>query len=58
MVIKRTKDMGRRALLLFAIAAIYVVIRRNEQKAWTRKTDHAADAQLANEGGANSPPSV
>ena len=58
MVFKRTKDMIRGALLLLATAAIYVAIRRNEQKAWKRKTDHAADAQWANEGGANAPPSV
>jgi hypothetical protein len=50
--------MIRRVLLLLAIASICVAIRRNFQNAAQPVKDEAADAQWANEGGANSPSSV
>lgn len=50
--------MIRRALLLLSLAGIYVAFKRSEQRAVRRSTDHAADAQWANEGGANAPTSV
>ena len=46
--------MIRRALLLLAIAGIYVAIKRNLQRS-TPPVKDAAEAQWANEGGANAP---
>lgn len=45
----------RRALLLLAMAGIYVAIRRNRQNPARPAKDAAADARWANEGGANAP---
>jgi hypothetical protein len=50
--------MIRRALLLLTLAAVYIAVKRNAAKASVSTTDHAADAQWANEGGANAPTSV
>ena len=50
--------MIRRALLLLAMAAIYVAIKRSLQYGARQGKDHAAEAQWANEGGANAPPTV
>jgi hypothetical protein len=50
--------MIRRALLLLAIAGICVAIKRNLRNAAQPAKDVAADAQWANEGGANAPSSV
>jgi hypothetical protein len=50
--------MIRRALLLLAIAGICVAIKRNFRHAAQTAKDVAADAQWANEGGANAPSSV
>lgn len=47
--------MIRRALLLLAIAGIYVAIKRNLQRSTPPVKDAAAEAQWANEGGANAP---
>jgi hypothetical protein len=47
--------MIRRALLLLAMAGIYVAIKRNFRNAAQPVKDVAADAQWANEGGANAP---
>jgi hypothetical protein len=49
--------MIRRALLLIAIAAIYVAVTR-KPRAVEPSAEHDADAQWANEGGANAPASV
>jgi hypothetical protein len=50
--------MLRRALLLLAVAAIYMAIKNNRQNPKQPSADKAADAQWANEGGANAPASV
>jgi hypothetical protein len=50
--------MIRRALLLLTLAGIYLALKRGGQKDALPATDHAADAQWANEGGANAPASV
>jgi len=50
--------MIRRALLLLTLAAVYIAMKRNATKVPAATTDHAADAQWANEGGANAPTSV
>jgi hypothetical protein len=50
--------MLRRALLLLAMAGIYVVIKRGAQKPLQAAADLAADAQWANEGGAHAPASL
>ena len=50
--------MIRRALLLLAMAAIYVAIKRSLQYGAQPEEDHAAEAQWANEGGANAPETV
>ncbi|MEA3151782.1 MAG: hypothetical protein QOD56_2721 [Gammaproteobacteria bacterium] len=50
--------MIRRALLLLTLAGIYMALKRGAQKNALATTDHAADAQWANEGGANAPASV
>jgi hypothetical protein len=50
--------MFRRALLLLAMVGIYVAIRLARQTEVPPVKDHAAEAQWANEGGANAPASV
>jgi hypothetical protein len=50
--------MIRRALLLLAAAGIYMAIKRSRENATRPIEDKAADAQWANEGGANAPASV
>jgi hypothetical protein len=51
--------MFRRALLLLAVAGIYLMIKRSNMRASApRANDRAAEAQWANEGGANAPASV
>jgi hypothetical protein len=50
--------MIRRALLVFTIAAIYLAIKRNAQNRARQVMDRDADAQWANEGGANAPTTV
>ncbi len=49
--------MMRRALLLIAIAAIYIAVRRKPREI-EPSAEHDAEAQWANEGGANAPASV
>jgi hypothetical protein len=49
--------MIRRALLLIALAALYISVTRR-RRAGEREPDHSAEAQWANEGGANAPASV
>ena len=51
--------MFKRALLLLAMAGIYIWIRRQQDAGDSPKnTDHSAEAEWANEGGANPAPSV
>jgi hypothetical protein len=50
--------MIRRALILLAMAGIYVAIKRGLQNGGAPARDHAAEAQWANEGGANAPATV
>jgi hypothetical protein len=50
--------MIRGALLLLAMAGIYVAIKLSRQSEVRSVKDHAAEAQWANEGGANAPASV
>jgi hypothetical protein len=50
-------EMIRRALLLLAIAGIYVAIKRSIEKSPQPAADRAADARWANEGGAHAPAS-
>jgi len=50
--------MIRRVLLLLAMAGIYVATRRSLQYEIRPAKDNAAEAQWANEGGANAPASV
>lgn len=50
--------MIRRTLLLIAAAAVYIAVTRKRRRDATRETDHEAEAQWANEGGANAPASV
>ena len=50
--------MIRRALLLVTLAALYIAMKRNATKVSVSKTDREADAQWANEGGANAPTTV
>jgi hypothetical protein len=45
--------MIRRALFLLAMAGIYVAIRLSRETEVRPMNDHAAEAQWANEGGAN-----
>jgi hypothetical protein len=56
--IKSGMTMIRRALLLLALAGIYVGIKRKLQNDAQPVEDQAAAAQWANEGGANAPSSV
>jgi hypothetical protein len=48
----------KRALFVLAMAGIYIWIRRLQQVAPQKKSDHAAESEWANEGGANPAPSV
>ena len=50
--------MIRRALLLLAMVGIYVAIKRSLQYGAPPGKDHPAEAQWANEGGANAPETV
>lgn len=50
--------MFRRGLLLIALAGIYVMGKRIAQNSALRKSDRVAEAQWANEGGGNGPPSA
>ena len=50
--------MIRRALLLLAMAGIYLAIKRSNQRLSQPAMDRAADAQWANEGGAHAPSSI
>jgi hypothetical protein len=50
--------MIRQALLLLAVAGIYVAMKHNRQNAKQPVEDKAADAQWANEGGNNAPAPV
>jgi hypothetical protein len=51
--------MIKRALLLLAMAGVYVWIRRQQQAIVpTKDDDHAAEAEWASEGGANPSASV
>jgi hypothetical protein len=50
--------MIRRALLLLALAGIYVAIKRSAEKPSQPASDRAADARWANEGGAHTPASL
>jgi hypothetical protein len=50
--------MIRRALLLLALAGIYVAVKRHSERKFVETIDHEADAQWANEGGAHAPASV
>jgi hypothetical protein len=47
--------MIRRALLLLALAGIYVAIKRSLQAEVRPVNDNTAEAQWANEGGASAP---
>jgi hypothetical protein len=49
--------MIRRTLLLIAVAAIFFSVTR-KRRAAAQEADHDAEAQWANEGGANAPASV
>jgi hypothetical protein len=50
--------MIRRALLLLPIAGIYVAIKRSLRNDGRQAKDHAAEAQWANDGGANAPATI
>jgi len=50
--------MIRRVLLLLTIAAVYVAFQRSRNNARQRAADHEAEAEWANEGGANASGSV
>jgi hypothetical protein len=50
--------MIRRALLLLAIAGIYVAIKRSRRNDGPQAKDHVAEAQWANDGGANAPATI
>lgn len=50
--------MIRRALLLLTLAGLYIAFKRARQTREVRPDDQSADAQWANEGGANAPDSV
>jgi hypothetical protein len=50
--------MIRKALLLLAMAGIYIAIKRGAGNPAPALADHAADAQWANEGGAHAPATV
>jgi hypothetical protein len=50
--------MIRRAIILLSAAAIYLMVKRSMREADKPVQDRNADAQWANEGGANSPSSV
>jgi hypothetical protein len=50
--------MIRRALLLLAMAGIYVAIKRSLQRQVPPAKESSAEAQWTNEGGANAPAPV
>ncbi len=50
--------MIRRALLLLAMTAVYMVVKRIAITSAPRPSDRAADSRWENEGGANAPTSV
>jgi hypothetical protein len=50
--------MIRRALLVLTLAAVYMAYKRAQANRANPEADHEADAQWANEGGANAPASV
>lgn len=50
--------MIRRVLLILTIAAVCVAFQRSRNNARQRAADHAAEAEWANEGGANASDSV
>lgn len=50
--------MIRKVIFLVSVAAIYVVVKRIAEAAELRALDQTADADWANEGGANVPSSV
>jgi hypothetical protein len=50
--------MIRRALVLLVVAGIYLAIRRSQEAEIRPAVDDAAEAQWANEGGANASASV
>lgn len=50
--------MIRRIIYLLAVAAIYVMVKRIAEAPVSHALDRAADADWANEGGANAPSSV
>jgi hypothetical protein len=50
--------MIRRAIVILSAAAIYLMVKRSQRKAATLVQDRNAEAEWANEGGANSPSSV
>ena len=49
--------MIRRALLLITLAAVYIAVKRSRRNT-VPLVDPAAEAQWANEGGANAPATV
>ena len=50
--------MIRRALLVLTLAGLYMAFKRAGQRRDLQANDRSADAQWANEGGANAPESV
>jgi hypothetical protein len=51
--------MFKRAIVLLSLAAIYIwMTRHRDALAARQQDDHAAEAEWANEGGQNAPPSV
>ncbi len=51
--------MFKHALLVLAMAGVYIWIRRQQDAGVSlKKTDHTAEAEWANEGGANAASSV
>ncbi|MEP6883709.1 MAG: hypothetical protein ABJC66_03065 [Gammaproteobacteria bacterium] len=50
--------MTRRILFLLVAATIYIIVKRGVKTPAERALDQAADADWANEGGRNAPPSV
>ncbi len=50
--------MIRRALLLLTVAAVYILVKRSVEAPATRAPDQQANADWANEGGANAAPNV
>ncbi len=50
--------MIRRTILVVALAAVYFAFKRSQARRQAAGADHDAEAQWANEGGANAPPSL